>query len=167
MATLEPAQIVDRATRLLQERLRSPIWTASLGDAIISPTPLLVTSIAPRAGTEGHKRPNLRDYYIVSITRPNGISARFALDAETGNFLEAQGVRRPGAFLRTFVDAEEVVRSRMPVPPGLPKAELVWQPCRESTSRFLPFWRFRIEGRILYVRADGLVFEELTTTGRG
>jgi hypothetical protein len=53
--------------------------------------------------------------------------------------------------------------------PGAPLASpvVVWRPCRESTSRFLPFWRYQIDGRPVYVRADGIAFDELTTTGRG
>lgn len=170
MSILEPSQIMVRAAAVLQALRQSDVWKASLESGTLTSVPLLVTSIAP----EERSRPRMGDYFIVSIRRPGGTSARFAHDAETGAFLEAEGVRVAGVHLSDYVDPEEALlqRIRSDGSPGLagerlPSPEVVWRPCRESTSRFLPFWRFHIQGRTTYVRADGAIFEALSTTGRG
>jgi hypothetical protein len=175
MPILEPARIVERATAVLNQLRRHPAWTVSLAQAAITSPPLFVTSIAPPPQSRIPSRPALPDYYIVSLQRGAGTSARFAHRADTGDFLEAEGVRKPGAFLAPYIDPEQVVRSHgpslaTPTPGGAPapvSRALVWRPCRQSTSPFLPFWRVAVEGRTLYVRADGIMFEELTTAGRG
>lgn len=174
MSILETARILERATAVLNQLRTSGSWTASLDRASADVSPLFVASIDSLESRTG-KRTGVSDYFIVSIRRGSEISARFAHDAETGDFLEAEGVRRPGAMLTAYVDAAEVVRSRLHLPPvtavqppaDLATPDVVWRPCRQSTSRFLPFWRFRIESRTIYVRADGVMFDELTTTGRG
>ena len=42
---------------------------------------------------------------------------------------------------------------------------LVWQPCQESYSPHLPFYQFNVGLDTIYVRVDGEVFTQLTTTG--
>ena len=168
MAILEPAQILTRAAAVLGELRRSEIWKASLEGAALTSIPLFVRSIAP----EDRFRRRLDDYFIASVHRADGTSARFAHDASTGTFLEAEGVRTPGARLSEYVDAQQAFESLISLGPSatpsdVASAELVWRPCRESTSRFLPFWRFDIGGRVALVRADGARFDALTTTGRG
>ena len=124
-------------------------------------------SIAPAQATRRGSLPRPSDFFIVTIHRDRGgISARLAQDAETGALLEAEGVRKAGAVLPPYVDPQQVVHSRLDATVTV-KPDAVWRPCRQSTSRFLPFWRFVIDGRPVYVRTDGVVFEELTTTGRG
>lgn len=42
---------------------------------------------------------------------------------------------------------------------------LVWRPCQESYSPYLPFYQCTIGERMIYVRVDGEIFTHLTTTG--
>jgi hypothetical protein len=161
----DPSEIVARAVAVLNALRASPTWHASLNNAVVASPPLLVTSIAPAFTAEGVER-RLPDYFIVTIRKEAGISSRFAHDADSGDLLEAEGVRKAGAVLPPYVDPDEVLRPEMPEA-TLPSPVVVWRPCRESTSRFLPFWRYQIDGQSLYVRADGMTFAELTTTGRG
>ena len=171
MTLVDPTRIMARAAVVLNELQRSETWRAALDKASVASSPLLVRSLAPEVEARPGMPPRLRDYYIVSILRGNGLSARFAQEADTADLLEAEGVSKAGAVLKPYVDALPVVRSRWPLPPGVPDpltaADVVWKPCRQSTSRFLPFWRFQIEGQAVYVRADGVLYTELTTTGRG
>jgi hypothetical protein len=172
MTLVEPPRIMGRAALVLKELQGSATWKASLDKASLDASPLLVRSIAPAVEARARIPVRLPDYYIVSILRENGISARFAHDAETGDLLEAEGVRKAGAVLKPYVDPLLIVRSQWPsAAPGAPdavtSADAVWRPCRQSTSRFAPFWRFHIEGQTVYVRADGVLYTELTTTGRG
>ena len=134
----------------------------------MEPSALLVRILTSTELEREGARPALRDYYIVSVRRGAGVSARFALDAETGDFLEAEGVRKPGDVLAPYADPSDIAR-RMATSSTdeLPSPEFVWWPCRQSTSRFLPFWRYQVQGRTVYVRADGVRFDELTVTGRG
>jgi hypothetical protein len=44
---------------------------------------------------------------------------------------------------------------------------LVWQPCRESFSPHLPFWRIISGPFTFYQRIDGPVFSQLTVDGKG
>jgi hypothetical protein len=156
MAILEPTLILVRANAVLKELLTSPNWAASLDKGVVHRTPLLVISISPEDPVRNETRPRFRDYFIVTVQQENRISARFVHDAETGDCLEAEGVRKPGSFLRPYVE-----------PPDASKPDAVWRPCRESTTRFLPFWRFPQDSRTMYLRADGILYSGLTTTGRG
>jgi hypothetical protein len=166
MAILEPTLIVDHAVAVLNGLRRYAGWKTSLEDAVVLPSPMFVTSIAPLVGKFGETQLRLPDYFIVSIHRDPGISARFAHDAETGELLEAEGVRKAGAVFKPYVDPLEVMRSHTT---GAPRVtpDAVWRPCNESTGRFLPFWRLQIQSRTVYLRADGAVFYELTTNSRG
>ena len=171
MTLIDPVRIMTRAVLALKELQTSETWKAALEGASLAPSPLLVHSIAATVEPRAALPARLPDYYIVSIARESGTTGRFAHDAETGDLLEAEGVRKAGAYLTSYVDAPAIVRSRWPPPPGAAKipltADVVWKPCRESTSRFAPFWRFNVEGQTVYVRADGVLFTELTTSGRG
>ena len=176
MPPVDPERIFGRAAAAVKELQAYPTWNAALDKAAVAATPLLVRIISPAvreadagAGLLAH----LRDYYIVSITRENGgVSARFAYDAETSDLLEAEGVKKPGAFLKPYVDPWPIIRSRLPTPsPGVPDVapptDAVWMPCRQSTSRFAPFYRYFVHDQPLYVRVDGAIYEALTTSGRG
>lgn len=164
MAILEPVVLVRHATVAFDELRTLATWVPSLDKASVDPTPLLVTSIADPVTRDGTTRRAFPDYGIVSIRREAAVTARFALHAETGRVLEAEGVRHPGTALKPYVDAPALGRSLFP---GAASMEVVWRPCRESTTRFLPFWRFLVQGHWRYLRADGKVYDELTTTGRG
>ena len=45
--------------------------------------------------------------------------------------------------------------------------QLVWQPCRESTSPSRPFYRIRHEGGAIYVDMAGITYQNLTPLGHG
>ncbi|HEY7500216.1 MAG TPA: hypothetical protein VH740_16965 [Vicinamibacterales bacterium] len=174
MSIQDPARIHSRAALVLKELQGSPAWRGVLEKAALTTSlPMLVTSIAPVMDMGSKKRLRLPDYYIVSLVHGDAIKARFAHHAETGDLLEAEGARRTGAALRPYVDPNPIARSELlgAAPSAADSAQLagqaVWRPCRESTSRFAPFWRFQFKGRTLYVRADGKTFSELTVTGRG
>lgn len=172
MTYTDPARILNRAALVLKELQGSNIWKAALDKASVAASPLLVRSIAPAVEARARMPPRLPDYYIVTILRDDGISARFAHDAATSDLLEAEGARRAGAVLKPYVDPVPIVQSRWPAAAAggseaLAAAVAVWTPCRQSTSRFAPFWRFSVSGETVYVRADGVVYTELSTTGRG
>lgn len=172
MTLPDPDRIITRAAVALKELQASDTWRAALDKASVAASPLLVRSIAPAAEARAGMPVRLPDYYIVSIVRENGISARFAYDAETDDLLEAEGVRKAGDVFKPYVDTWPIIRDRVAAtsPGGAetpPSADVVWRPCRQSTSRFLPFWRYQVAGQPIYVRSDGAVYTELTITGRG
>jgi len=162
MDQLPPSRILDRTNAVLNELRVYPTWTASLENATARTTPLLVTSIAPPP-RNGAKLP---DYFIVEILRGPGVSARFAHNAETGDFLEAEAVQRADAVLREYVDPLKHFPPQIPDPSKITPT-LVWRPCIQSVTRFLPFWRLQAGGRSWYLRVDGVLFEELTVNHRG
>ena len=162
MEQLPPSRILDRTNAVLNELRIYPAWTASLDRATARMTPRLVTSIAP-ASRKGGKLP---DYFIVEIQRGNGVSARFAHHAETGEFLEAESVGTREGVLPEYVDPMTALASEMPAASNV-APQLVWRPCLQSATRFLPFWRLQIGERPLYLRADGVRFDDLTVNQRG
>ena len=69
-------------------------------------------------------------------------------------------------MIQRFAGKENVVGGRTVEPKEEELYEfLVWRPCVESLSPFLPFYRFDIQGQDgetpLYVRIDGEPFTEL------
>jgi hypothetical protein len=44
---------------------------------------------------------------------------------------------------------------------------LVWRPCRESMSPYVPFFMVSVGTHRLYVRVDGRIFTRLHTSDRG
>ena len=163
MAPLSDSRILDRSGAVMRELLVHPAWRASLEQATARPRPLLVTSIAPTPRS-GRRLP---DYFIVSVQRGKGVSARFAHDAETGAFLEAEAVRTADGVLPEYVDPTQPLPIKGATTPAIATHETVWQPCAESASRFLPFFRFLVQGQPVYLRADGVLFETLTVNLRG
>lgn len=115
-------------------------------------------------------------YYIVSFVAESGESARVIIDAFDGEFEEAIGVLEkgqtlpqylpPGAALdRLHADPVRDEDARRPQPRTGTVGQhpvLVWKPCKESTSPFLPFYQFSVGDRFVYYRVDGPRFEELT-----
>jgi hypothetical protein len=139
-----------------------PAWQASLEDAEVDPAPLPVRTLT----VQGRTAPQLYDYYIIAVRRRGGVTARFAHRADTGDFLEAEAARTHAVFLPAYADHIEGLVSRLTVGDQRP-ADVVWYPCVQSNSRFLPFWMFPINGRPVYVRADGVIFDQLTFTMKG
>ena len=147
----------------MKELLAHPVWRPSLEQATARPRPLFVSSIAPTL----RKGRRLPDYFIVSVQRGKGLSARFAHDAETGAFLEAEAVRTADGVLPEYVDPTQPLPLEGATSATIATHETVWQPCAESASRFLPFFRFLVQGQPVYLRADGVLFETLTVNLRG
>jgi len=155
MAPLHPDQVIARAQVLFDQLRTLQIWEASLTSAAVPElTPLFVTSLDTAW-------PN---YAIASIRDATGITARFAFDSTTGEFLEGEGVSIGGGHLAPYVAESAALHA---FPPPLATPDIVWKPCRQSVTRFRPFWRFTVGGAVRYVRSDGEVFDWLTTDIRG
>jgi hypothetical protein len=162
LSQLPPERIFSRAVTTMHELRAYPTWQASLEDAEVDPAPLSV-----RIHTvAGRTAPQLYDYYIVTVRRRGGVTARFAHRADTGDFLEAEAVRTAAVLLPAYADHIDGLVSRL-ADGNPPTADVVWYPCVQSDSRFLPFWMFPINGRQVYVRADGVIFDRLTFTMKG
>jgi hypothetical protein len=161
MPPLDTARIRLRAQSVFDTLRLSAPWTPSLHDATLDDPVIFVTFLYDSATMPG---PALPDYAIAAIRRPAGISARLAFNSETGDFLEAEGVHKAGTHLPPYVAPE---RARAAFPQPLAAPEIVWRPCRESSSRFAPFWRYTVDGTYRYVRSDGQIYNNLTTHTRG
>jgi len=157
-----PERIFSRAVTAMHELRVYRTWQASLEDAEVDPAPLAVRILQ----VEGRTTPQLYDYYIVTVRRRGGVTARFAHRADTGEFLEAEAVRTATVLLPPYADHIEGLISRL-ADRDRPTADVVWYPCIQSNSRFLPFWMFPINGRPVYVRADGVIFDQLTFSMKG
>jgi hypothetical protein len=119
-------------------------------------------------------------YYLVPWGTERGAKAMTRVDARFGTF---SGIRLMSKQIRNeFLDREAafklVADRRFKLPDELGSIKvfpgavclsptLVWQPCWESWSPNLPFYQFTIGATTVYVRIDGEVFTQLTTTGRG
>jgi len=134
----EAAQKADRAAdQLLKTSAR---WRASLEGRVVQP-PLLIQRLDVN-----------EPYYIVPFTRNGRHTAHLIVDATSGELAEANAVENVGDSLPAYL-----VPPSAP-PSGLPR-QLVWQPCRESSSPFLPFYVLE-DGE--YFRVDGKTFTTLT-----
>ena len=125
------------------------------------------------------ERLDCHDHYTYMIDFRTGekVTARMLINARTAGYARAIGVVRPGAELRTLIDPDEVLSglwNRRPNVPGLGgrvlrretigrHPVLVWMPCRQSMSPFMPFYQFSVGDRLVYLRADGIWFSRLTT----
>ena len=159
MPSLDAAEILVRAKSVLDSLRLSAPWTASLRDGTLDTSVTFVTFLYDTSGA-----PTLPNYAIATIRRPDGISARFAFNSENGQFLEAEGIQKQGTPLPGYV-ATDAAQAAFSAP--LPTPEIVWRPCRESSTRFAPFWRYMIGGAYRYVRADGRIYDYLNTKTRG
>jgi hypothetical protein len=126
------------------------------------------------------------DYYFLTPWQQNQSIAGFAsIDARYGIF-RSFGINSKPHIRWTLADRSEIRskevaqmidnrvfdlpedKGRFRVYPGtycIPPT-LVWKPCRESWSPYLPFYRLSFGSSSLYVRIDGEVFTHLTS-GRG
>lgn len=116
-------------------------------------------------------------YYIVSFESKSRETARAIVDAFSGEFDEATGIEKGHSALPPFLPPARAmamldntcleagryrgrpIRASMVGQHPLP----VWQPCRESSSAFLPFYQLSVGAHFVYVRLDGRRFDELTT----
>jgi hypothetical protein len=159
-------EAADRELRRMLERPKR--WGRALADAVQDRSePLLV------------ERLDRHDTYLYVVTYHTGLraTARILIDARTGRFSQAAGANQERGALAPFVDPEDAIerlRSRGPelrrIGTRLLRREtigrhpvLVWKPCRESTSPSMPFYQFSVGDRFVYLRADGVWFDQLTT----
>lgn len=161
---LDAAEIVLRTKSIFESLKASPIWSPSLSSGAIDATPIFVTSLQPAIMIGGATHLPTPNYAIAEVRQAHGITARFALNSETGEFLEAEAIKKAGTQLSRFI-AEATAASLLPGP--LPKPTIVWRPCRESSNLFLPFWSYVYPTGTKYVRGDGKVYDALTTAVAG
>ena len=115
-------------------------------------------------------------YYIVSFLQGGRETARVMIDAADGELLEVAAVSESGGALQPYVtpaaaldrlhaEGAKVPESdRFQIRPGLVGQHpvLVWKPCGQSSSPFLPFYQYSVGDSFVYYRLDGRRFDELT-----
>jgi hypothetical protein len=154
----------ENAARELME-LQPVRWTAGL---VAKPAgrPLLVRRLDREKSY----------YYIVPFGEEGRETARLIVDAQTAEFGEAIAIEAQESWLAPFIKPERsmdlwsarlaslpAVRARQ-IPPGSVRLDpgLVWKPCDQSTTPFLPFYQVGVGDDVVYLRIDGEPFEELT-----
>jgi hypothetical protein len=121
-------------------------------------------------------------YWIIPQLRDGIPTAVVNVDARFGTYQQARVLPEPRATALLLHGHDEVhvaVHERLHELPGeLGQLHIrpglacitdhwVWRPCRESLSPYYPFKLVTYGAHRLYVRSDGRVFTQLTTTGRG
>jgi hypothetical protein len=117
-------------------------------------------------------------YFIVPFNVASRPTARFIIDAFGGKLKEASGVIESDRSLPPYVSRDEAL-NRMLSERSMGKIKkfdfefrresiglhpvLVWKPCRQSPSPFLPFYQFSVGGGLVYLRIDGQLFDALKT----
>ena len=115
-------------------------------------------------------------YYIVTFQGSAKEMLRVVVDAFDGTLRQASGIERdsdsllpyipaPAALARLHSNAEMAPDSlRFRVRTGMVGQHpvLVWKPCKQSTSPFLPFYQLSVGDSFVYYRVDGLEFDALT-----
>lgn len=116
-------------------------------------------------------------YFIVTFNIASRETARFIIDGFGGKLTEASGVTEPDKSLPRYVSSQEALdrmltaraASKMKWPFEFRREHvglhpvLVWKPCRQSPSPFLPFYQFSVGSSLVYLRVDGQLFSELKT----
>ena len=156
----------EAATRLGHE----PYWRAGFGQVEIHLTELV------------YRLPELTDaYYIVGFQAEGRPTGRLIMNANTGAVGQIAGVNNPQKSLPPFTPRAEVVRRLQArtltfKPTRKPAFDqdhaslddhMVWKPCDQSRTPFLPFYVASDGTQRAYVRADGVGFSELTDSGAG
>src|SRR5476649_751654 len=100
---LRPAtEIIQVAAAVLRRLNESPFWTQALGETSQEAIPRLVQRLDHEDAF----------YYLVTVNKTQGATARLAIDGRTGSLLEVEGVEEAGASLPAFVDPIVVLRQR-------------------------------------------------------
>jgi len=142
-------------------------WGRALGDARAERPALLLERL---------DRHDTYDY-IVTYATGEGVTARILVDARTGRFSQAVGANQARGTLAPYVDPASAAErfwgrslDLQSVGGRVVRREtlgqhpvLVWKPCRQSTSPTMPFYQFSVGDRLVYLRADGVWFSQLTT----
>jgi hypothetical protein len=115
-------------------------------------------------------------YYVVTFGAGDRETARILIDAFDGTLGEATGISKEGDSLKRYMSAPDAL-TRL-----LAKTEhgsdwlpfrvrggtvgehpvLVWKPCGQSSSPFLPFYQLSVGDSFVYYRVDGEMFDALT-----
>ena len=115
-------------------------------------------------------------YYIVSFGPERRETARLIVDAHTAEFGEAIAVESEEGWLPPFVEPQRALdfwSARLVDLPALRYRRiareavkvddrLVWRPCDQSTTPFLPFYQVMVGDNLVYLRIDGEAFDRLT-----
>jgi hypothetical protein len=110
-------------------------------------------------------------YYLVSFERDGRHVMQAMIDGFDGTLLETVGIEKESEALPRILDAIEAERRLKDGAGWFIHREgvvgqhpvLVWKPCRQSKSPFLPFYQFSVGNRFVYLRVDGTLFDALTT----
>jgi len=120
-------------------------------------------------------------YYLVPVgVRGGGVSSIISLDGHTGDYKQSieTGNRGSEFSFKPFStetigeaitslrgnDKELIKKSRSMLEV---EQELVWKPCLESFSPYWPFQKVSLGDTTIYIRVDGQIFYELTTSLAG
>jgi hypothetical protein len=116
-------------------------------------------------------------YFIVPFNIATRETARLIIDAFSGRLVEVSGVTEANKSLQRYVSSQEAL-DRMLTARAASKLKwqfefrrehvgvhpvLVWKPCRQSVSPFLPFHQFSVGSSLVYLRVDGQLFNALKT----
>jgi hypothetical protein len=147
------------------ELAADPSWKVAFAGAVPGP-PILVRDRSRRK----------RDYFIVDFRIGERSTGRMIVNAATGVIDQVTGIEEDGNALPAFIPPS-IVLSRVPdridigdgriiqKPAGTPTIEAVWEPSRQSQTRFEPFYLVRWPSVEIYVRADGFIFPKPTPPG--
>jgi len=115
-------------------------------------------------------------YYIVSYNVSARETARVIVDAFDGKVGEASGITREDGELprylpmsdamnRLFTESNRSAKWEIKMRSGLIGLHpvLVWKPCVQSSTPFLPFYQFSVGESFVYLRVDGKLSARLTT----
>jgi hypothetical protein len=164
---LDPTVIVQYSRSEALRLAKVPSWTPAF--AAVSPeTPLLVQRL---------DQPG-RYYYIVTFGAGPRVTARLRLNAYTGAYSEGIGIGKmgdalppyrtpPQAYTRLARAIQSAAKKKKKtnwklLPPMAMEPFLVWRPCVQSLSAFLPFYQITAGPSVRYVRVDGKVYDALT-----
>lgn len=106
-------------------------------------------------------------YYLVPWCEQQGIRLIVQVDAGLGRMASLALQSQP---LQSLVlppsEASQSVASQLGLA-ALGEPELVWMPCRQSSSPFLPLYRVGVPGGDVFVAMDGVVHSRLAPMLRG
>ena len=155
---IEPS-FAKKASRESLERLHlqeNPEVASALAKAEAG-KPLLVMRLdAPGKG-----------YYLVPWKREARIVLLVQIDAQDGIMSSMVIPKRP---LDDITISPEQAKAAVSSQLGMPvtgEPVLVWQPSRESSSPFQPFYQVPVPGGNVYVSTDSAVYSSLTPFGKG
>jgi hypothetical protein len=163
---IDPDLALREAVAEATELADDPSWKVAFAGAV--PGPAILVRDRSRRGE--------RDYFIVDFRIGERSTGRMIVNATTGVIDEVMGIEEEGEALSGFI-TESAVLGRMRTriilddgrvvePPADPSTiEVVWEPSRQSQTRFEPFYRVSWPSDELYFRVDGRVFPKLTPPG--